>query len=103
MDPASFARLVGVDARTVLRWEAGLVHPTGAAEAVLNGLREKLNKDPEVAEQVIGLLLGAAAVGGLAYLLVRLLDTFTEDNRSAEHEQGNSESEFGSGSRGRQR
>ncbi len=85
MDPVSFAKLVGVDARTVLRWEAGQVHPTGAAEAVLNGLREKLNKDPQVAEQVIALLLGTAAVGGLAYLLVRLLDTFTDDTRSAEH------------------
>ncbi|MBI4438174.1 helix-turn-helix domain-containing protein [Candidatus Uhrbacteria bacterium] len=79
LDVASFARLVGVDARTVTRWEAGIARPTGAAEAVLNGLREKLAKDPSTAKAVIAVLVGAAAVGGLAYLLVKLLDKITDE------------------------
>jgi DNA-binding transcriptional regulator YiaG len=79
LDPAGFAKVVGVDARTVARWELGAAHPTGAAEAVLFALREKLNKDPAHAEKVIAFIVGAAAVGGLAYLLVKLLDEVTED------------------------
>lgn len=69
-----FARLVGVDARTVARWEAGTARPTGASEAVLSAMTEKLRRDPADAEDVIAFLAGAAAIGGLAYLLIKLLD-----------------------------
>lgn len=75
---ADFARLVGVDTRTVARWEAGTARPTGAAEAVLVALREKLSKDPDEAAAVAAFVIGAVAVGGLAYLLVKLLDSATE-------------------------
>ena len=75
MEVPAFARIVGVDPRTVYRWETGPGHPSGAAEAVLNGLKEKLDKDPSDANDVASFLVGAAAVGGLAYLLVKLLDS----------------------------
>ncbi len=83
LDPAGFAKLVGVDARTVSRWELGIARPTGAAEAVLSALREKLDKDPAKAEKVIAFIVGAAAVGGLAYLLIKLLDEVTDDDEPA--------------------
>jgi transcriptional regulator with XRE-family HTH domain len=72
MDVASFARLAGVDARTITRWETGAARPTGSAEAVLNGLQESLASSTDT-EELIDLLVKAAAVGGLAYLLVKLL------------------------------
>lgn len=80
LDGPGFAKLVGVDQRSVQRWEQGLAHPTGAAEAVLNGIREKLRKDPDTAGEVIKVLVGAAAIGGLAYLLVKLLDSLASTN-----------------------
>ena len=72
MDVPEFARLMGVDARTVVRWESGKASPKGAAEAVMTGLREALDRD--TADQVVKFVLGAAAVGGVAYLLVKLFD-----------------------------
>lgn len=74
MDPASFAKLLGVDARTVRRWESGDARPTGSADAVLCGIEESLDKDPRTAGKLVKLLAGAAAVGGLAYVLVKLFD-----------------------------
>jgi len=79
---AEFAKLVGVDVRTVTRWEtADGPRPTGAAEAILNGLNEKLTKDPDTADQVLKFVLGAVAVGGLAYLIVKLLDTASSKSK----------------------
>jgi transcriptional regulator with XRE-family HTH domain len=80
MEVPAFARITGVDPRTVYRWEAGTAHPSGAAEAVLNGLKEKLDKDPAAAATVSAFLVGAAAVGGLAYLLVKLLDSLKQSD-----------------------
>jgi DNA-binding transcriptional regulator YiaG len=74
LDLPGFAKLMGVDTRSVTRWEQGVARPTGASEAVLSALQEKLQKDPADAERVIAFLVGAVAVGGLAYLLVKLLD-----------------------------
>ena len=72
LDPAAFGRLVGADVRSVYRWEAGPIRPTGAAEAVLNGIDESLKSSDNVSE-IIQVLVGAAAIGGLAFLLVKLL------------------------------
>ncbi len=74
LDPAQFARVTGVDSRTVTRWEQGVARPTGASAAVLAALEEKLRKDPDQADEIGALLAGAASVGGLAYLIVKLLD-----------------------------
>lgn len=62
LSKVEFAKLLGVEARTVARWENGTARPTGAAEAFLSGLREKLHKDPSQADEVcsdswLGLLL----------------------------------------------
>ena len=81
MDSTQFAKLLDVDVRTVQRWETDLAKPTGAAEAVLIGIREKLDRDPKTADQVIKFVLAAAAVGGLAYLLIKLFDLLTEKEK----------------------
>jgi DNA-binding XRE family transcriptional regulator len=73
MDQSAFAKLVGVDGRTVARWESNRAQPTGAAEAVMNGLRETLDSDPADEAGIIKFIVATAAVGGLAYLLVKLL------------------------------
>ncbi len=74
LDQADFARLVGVNTRTVHRWELGDAVPTGAASAVLLAVDEKLRKDPSQADEIIAFLVSASAIGGLAYVLIRLLD-----------------------------
>jgi transcriptional regulator with XRE-family HTH domain len=79
MDVAAFAKLLGVDARTVRRWEGGAAQPTGSAEAVMTGIDESLNRDPSTAAAVIALVVGAAAVGGLAYLLVKLIENIRSE------------------------
>ncbi|MEX1362071.1 MAG: hypothetical protein AB1Z98_03045 [Nannocystaceae bacterium] len=74
MTRAQFARLCGVDARTVVRWETpDGPRPTGAAAAVMTAIQEKLDADPGDAKKVVRFLAGAAAVGGLAYVLLKLL------------------------------
>ncbi len=76
MEVSDFAKLLGVDARSVRRWEGGQARPTGSAEAVMTGLDESLNRAPEAAAAIVALVVGAAAVGGLAYLLVKLIEDF---------------------------
>ena len=78
LNQTDFAKLLGVDARSVARWEAGTSHPTGAAEAILTGLREKIRKDPDTLDTILEIIGTAIAVGGLAYLLVKLFDYVTE-------------------------
>lgn len=79
LDRRQFANLLGVDVRSVYRWEDHTVKalPTGASSAVLAGLREKLDKDPSDADKVTGIIADAVAMGGLAYLIVKLLDSVT--------------------------
>lgn len=85
LNQAQFARLLGVDVRSVLRWESSDgPRPKGSAQAVLNGIREQLEGDPRTAKKVIELLTGAAAVGGLAYLLVKLLGSVAKDDDEPE-------------------
>lgn len=79
MEQMTFARMLGVDVRSVSRWETGSAGPSGAAEAVLIGLKEKLAKDPAEAEFVVSFIVSAVAVGGLAYLLIKLLDNATKE------------------------
>lgn len=74
MNRGQFARLLGVDSRTVFRWESSDgPNPRGSAEAVMTAIREKLDADPRAAKKVVKFLGGAAAVGGLAYVLLKLL------------------------------
>lgn len=78
VDRTEFARILGVDARSVARWEAGHAQPSGSSEAVLNALREQLDSDPANAERVVEFVVKAAAIGGLAYLMVKLLKSATQ-------------------------
>jgi hypothetical protein len=80
MTRGQFARLCGVDVRTVMRWESkDGPRPKGASEAVLSAIREQLSSDPKRADRVAKFLLKAAAVGGLAYVLVKLLGSVANE------------------------
>jgi transcriptional regulator with XRE-family HTH domain len=71
LSPPAFGALVGVDARTALRWESGATVPTGAAERVLAALAVVLREDAD--GRIAEILRSAASVGGLSYLLIYLL------------------------------
>ena len=84
LNQQEFAKLLNVDARSVARWESGdenySVSPTASAEAIMVALREKLDRDPDTAEQVVKAIAAAVAIGGLAYLVLMLLDKFTQNS-----------------------
>jgi transcriptional regulator with XRE-family HTH domain len=83
LNRTDFAKMLGVDVRSVMRWEKGLCRPTGAPEAILSGVKEKIDKNPEALPAVRDFIAGAVSVGGLAYLIVKLLDL-----AGTEHEGG---------------
>ena len=71
---SDFARLLGVDARTVHRWEDPEgPRPKGSPAQILAGIHAQIEREPKQAKQVIKVLASAAAVGGLAYLMTKLL------------------------------
>jgi len=73
LERAAFARITGTDVRTVTRWETGACEPSGTSLSVLTGIREALDQHPERAEAMVRYIARAAAMGGLSYLLVKLL------------------------------
>ena len=78
MSRAEFAAILGVDNRTVSRWEDSSSEPSGTARAVLSAFHEVLTRrHPDDAQIVRETLQSAAGVGGLGYLLVYLLDAWT--------------------------
>ena len=84
MSRTEFAAILGVDNRTVSRWEDGSSEPSGTARAVLSAFREVLTRrHPDDAQIVRETLRSSANVGGLGYLLVHLLDAWT--NACATH------------------
>jgi putative transcriptional regulator len=70
----AFAQLIGVDLRTVIRWEMGTATPSGPGAAVLTGLQASLKNAAGNADSIVDILVKAAAIGGLAYLLMTLLE-----------------------------
>ena len=81
LSQTDFANLLGVDARSVRRWESGQGTPTGAALAVLNGLHQAMEAEERKGNQasLLAIIAGAAAVGGLAFLLYKLLTFLAEE------------------------
>lgn len=69
LELGAFASLLGVDGRTVRRWEAGKVRPSGSAAVVFAALREAVHRQPAIAER----LIRASSVGGLSHLLITML------------------------------
>lgn len=57
--------------------------PTWSPPEVL-ALRERLglDKDPEKEETIVAFVVSAARVGGLSYLLVKLMDALTANARA---------------------
>jgi len=71
---AEFARLLGVDTRTVYRWEAGESTPTGPAEAVLLGIDQALKAPPDGLASALSALGAMAAIGGLGFMIYKLIE-----------------------------
>jgi len=69
-----FARLVGVDTRTVYRWEGGESEPSGPAEAVLLGIDQALKASPDGTTSALAAVGAMAAAGGLAFLIYKLIE-----------------------------
>lgn len=81
MNRAEFASILGVDSRTIARWEDGHAGPTGTSRAVLAAFREVLTRrSPDNVMAVQETLRSAEKVGGLVYLLVYLLDDWTSSH-----------------------
>lgn len=67
LSEADFASLIGVDTRSVRRWEAGEASPSGSSEGVLLGLEDAIRDVPEFKE-----VCRRAAPRGLAWFIYRL-------------------------------
>ena len=74
MDMTEFSKLLNVDHRSISRWEKGDAKPTAACEGVMVGIIEALRKYPAHEAQFLELIRTANAVGGLAYLIVKLFE-----------------------------
>ena len=79
MDRSNFGKLLGVDGRTVWRWENKKGKPTGAAVSVLNGIQQGLQENPSQAGAIAAALIGGVAVGGLAFLIFKMISDLAED------------------------
>jgi DNA-binding XRE family transcriptional regulator len=79
-----FARLLSVDERSVVRWEAGTVRPVGSADALICALHEVLQRYPDRRPALSEYLRAASRVGGMAYVLIRAMEEmFTERTAAA--------------------
>lgn len=78
----SFARLVGCNLRTLNRWEDGEVKPKGTSSAVMRGFIRAL-ENTESHDAIVAILQDTAHIGGLSYLLIRLLDNAVRNGAHA--------------------
>ena len=70
LTPQEFALLVGVDTRTVMRWESGGAEPAGASHALIHTMYFRIRLPG--GEKLKELLVDSAKVGGLPALLTTL-------------------------------
>ena len=81
LSQGKFARLLGVDAGTVGRWESSEgPRPKGAPAEVLGAISEQLQSEPKQAARLVKILGTTAAVGGLGYLILELLRRALKDD-----------------------
>jgi transcriptional regulator with XRE-family HTH domain len=89
MSRAQFARLTGVDVRTVSRWESpNGPRPTGAGAAVIRAIVEAIALRPHVEDKnlLIESIRRDVEIGGLSYLLVRLLQERRVEHKPPEEQ-----------------
>jgi hypothetical protein len=72
MTEEEFCRLLNIGLRSLRRWEASGDDPRGTASQVCAGLEEAVRRHP--GEAIVRYIRGASAVGGISYLIVKLLD-----------------------------
>jgi DNA-binding XRE family transcriptional regulator len=81
MTTSEFARFLEVNQRTVQKWEQGESNPTGPAAALMTGILHQLEQDKRRKSSVIKFITTTAAIGGVAYLLVKLFELVTKDDK----------------------
>jgi transcriptional regulator with XRE-family HTH domain len=69
-----FAKLLGIDPRTLNYWELGKIPPSETALEIIAGLTEALNTTDHRRDTIINFVKNTNAVGGIAYTLVKLFD-----------------------------
>lgn len=72
-----FAILLGVDTRSVNRWESGNSIIGSSAFCIISGINEFLIKNPDSKEKVINFINRCVSIGGLSYMILSLLDICT--------------------------
>lgn len=73
LTPTEFGRLVGVDARSVYRWESALFIPTGAPKTLMRAFA-KVIATPQNARAVQVLLSGSVRKTGFEGLIEKMLE-----------------------------
>lgn len=83
MPVGAFAELMGVEERTVFRWESPTgSRPVGTPEALMTGIQEALDLNPDRSDEIVAFIRGSVEVGGLAYLMIKLLDLAKTPSRN---------------------
>lgn len=71
---SEFAKLLGVDTRTIYRWENGESVPSGSAEAALLGINQALRTQPDGLTKALAAIGAMAAMGGLGFMIYKLIE-----------------------------
>lgn len=82
MSRPEFAKLLGVDTRTVYRWENGESEPSGSAEAVLLGINQALKASPDGLTKALSAVGAIAAIGGLGFMIYKLIEMLAQAGES---------------------
>jgi len=77
---SNLARLLNVDERCIANWKKGRSQPTASAKGIMVGIKEAINRGKVSRGTVSKLCQSAAEIGGLAYLVLSLLEGYTESS-----------------------
>jgi len=69
MSRSEFGKILGVDERSIWRWESGGSKPRGSAVSVLDGIQFALQENPDSIDEIIKYLQKNAKIGGLSFMI----------------------------------
>lgn len=71
-DHVVFARILGVNTRSVFRWETGCSVPSGTTKAVMNAILTTLEQNPRISDSIVKFIHHETQFGGLSGLIQKL-------------------------------